>query len=216
MMSLWKRKRLLRKNLAKDNIIYAKNITLLMKGDYVTAQVIRKLLDQTVEYIHIKELAAQDIEKKLKDSIEKFLEERNKIVPEEVRRIVIDASKVRDQNINDIIDAFVKMRSQSTLEEMDAKSINDILLLFSQWIKMGSLAQPEAEIEATQQGFSLEEQVLAIAPPPRTDELYPTEIMRGLYQPQSGNYESMGPAVQFITGQGHDNPYMSRALYKIH
>jgi hypothetical protein len=100
--------------------------------------------DDTPEYHHIKQLAEQDLGKELIGRIEKFLEDRKETKVEEIKKIVFeDASKIGEQNINDIVDAFVRMRSERTLTEVDSKSINDILILFNQWVAIGK-GQQEA------------------------------------------------------------------------
>jgi hypothetical protein len=205
--------------------------------DYVTFEVINDIFSkESAEYHHIKEIAEKDIGKELISRIEKFLEDRKKTKVEEIKQIIFeDASKVADQNINDIVDAFVKMRSANTLDEVDSKSINDILILFNQWVAIGKGQQEKSlpvefssETEKKhEKQLSLEEELFSFrgqsSGPANIEQLYKTHsispIQREIYSSESEVYASMGPVAEFISGEheGHEhNHYKSRALYKIH
>jgi hypothetical protein len=103
----------------------------------VTIDVINSILNlHSKEYDHMKEIAHKDIAKDFMDRIETFLEKRNDLASvENLKKIIFeDASKVEDEDINDIMDAFTKVRSEDTLDNIDDKSIEEILLLFNQFV----------------------------------------------------------------------------------
>jgi hypothetical protein len=132
---------------------------------------------------------------------------------------------VRDENINDIVDAFVRIRSHETLDEIDDKSINDILILFNQWITIGKGQQekfmPGEVIEIPRKEQNLEEQVGALQQViPNTEQLYQSQgfLPGEIYSSEAQIYST--PMGQFISQehqQHEDQPYKTKsALYKIH
>ena len=198
----------------------------------VTLEFINEILvEDTPEYQQIRELAERDLGKELIESIEKFLEERKQIKPpEEIKKIVFeDASKVTDDQINDVVDAFLKLRSDASIEDFDRRSIDDILSLVNEWILLGkgkkdpdSLAEIYPEFPsgpATEpEEFSLEAQIGNIQRVP-VEELYQAEsftptAMR-IYEE---NKVYHGPEGDFsVHHQEEENPfYKSKSEYKLH
>jgi hypothetical protein len=204
-------------------------------GNDVTLEFVHKiLLEDTPEYQQIKKIAERDLGQELIDSIHKFLEEKHQEKPpEELKKVIFeDASKVHDRDINNIVDAFIRIRTD-TLDEIEKKSIDDILILFNQWVTLGK-KHPDLEIPAevfalpptptTEEQISLEEQLHVLQESLPMGELYqsetliPTEMQ--LYSDERQQiYESMGPASKFTTHhdeKSHNPFYQSKAEYKIH
>jgi hypothetical protein len=200
----------------------------------VTLEVINEIfLEDTPEYHHIKELAEQDIAKEILDRIDKFLEHKNEPEVEEIKKVVFeDASKVSDTNINDIVDAFVRIRSGESMENVDRKSINDILILFNQWVALGNSKQEvilpkdifnEPVRERKQEKLNdLEEQLISFRETAH-EELYkmhspvsattPAAVYAG---PDQRIYD-MGNPSEFICCPDHDmEGYQSKSIYKSH
>lgn len=206
--------------------------------DNVTIEHIANIfLNNTPQYDTIKKIAGNDIEKELLDRIDKFLESRHEdSAQEEIKKVVFDdASKVSDRNINDIVDAFIRMRSQNTLSEVDKKSINDIMILFNQWMAIGKSQQDismannlitDAHVFTNRQGTqnSLEEQITAFRSSlPAMGELYKVNVPRNaqageLYSGQRPGVYDLNSNSEFVHGEhcDHDHGYSGKALYKDH
>ncbi len=196
----------------------------------VTLEFINEILvEDTPEYQQIKEIAEKDLGKELLDSIEKFLEEKKQIrPPEEIKKIVFeDPSKITDDEINDVVDAFLKLRSDKDIEDFDRRSIDDILSLINEWILLGkgnkgpdSIEEiyPEFSPRTTEpEEFSLEAEIGNVQVP--VEELYQAEsftptAMR-IYEE---NKVYHGPEGNFLTHHHEEeNPfYKSKSEYKIH
>jgi len=200
--------------------------------DDVTLDVINEIfLEDTPEYHRIKELAEKDIAKELMDSIEKFLAHKDEPEVEEIKKVVFeDASKVSDDNINSIVDAFVRIRDDNSLETIDKKSINDILILFNHWVAIGNGQQEisvptdifnNSKTEKKQKSLlDLEEQVMAIRKPEH-EELYKTHSSsfpaNDLYAGQEQRLYDRSSSSDFILGSANNSEgYRSNSLYKNH
>lgn len=197
----------------------------------VTLEFINEILvEDTPEYQQIREIAERDLGKELLDSIEKFLEERKQIKPpEEIKKIVFeDASKVTDDQINDVVDAFLKLRSNASIDDFDKKSIDDILSLVNEWILLGkgkkdpnSIEEiyPEFSLPITEpEEFSLEAQIGNIQRIP-VEELYSAEMfMPTAMQLYDQREVYHGPEGDFsVQHQEEENPfYKSKSEYKLH
>lgn len=197
----------------------------------VTLEFINEILvEDTPEYQQIREIAERDLGKELLDSIDKFLEERQNIKPpEEIKKIVFeDASKVTDKDINDVVDAFLELRSDASIDDFDKRSIDDILSLVNEWILLGkgkkdsdSIEEiyPEFPLPISEPGeFSLEAQIGDIQRVP-VEELYSAEMfMPTAMQLYDQREVYQGPEGDFSTQhQEEENPfYKSKSEYKIH
>jgi len=197
----------------------------------VTLEFINEILiEDTPEYQQIKEIAERDLGKELLDSIEKFLEERQNIKPpEEIKKIVFeDASKVTDTEINDVVDAFLKLRSDAAIEDFDKQSIDDILSLVNEWILLGKGKKDSDSIDeiypeftlpiSEPEEFSLEAQLGNIRDVP-VEEMYSAEMfMPNAMQLYDQREVYQGPEGQFSTQpQEQENTfYQSKSEYKIH
>lgn len=197
----------------------------------VTLEFINEILvEDTPEYQQIREIAERDLGKELLDSIEKFLEERKQIKPpEEIKKIVFeDASKVSDEEINDVVDAFLKLRSDASIDDFDKRSIDDILSLVNEWILLGkgkkdpdSIEEiyPEFSLPITEpEEFSLEAQIGNIQRVP-VEEMYSAEMfMPTAMQLYDQREVYQGPDGDFSTQHSEEqNPfYQSKSEYKIH
>ncbi|MBN2367697.1 hypothetical protein JXC34_01665 [Candidatus Woesearchaeota archaeon] len=197
----------------------------------------RILLEYTPEYHNIIKIAERDVGQDLLDKINEFLEDRKKVKPvEELKQVVFeDASKVTEEDINDIVDAFVKFRSVDTLAEIDRKSIDDIMILFNQWVAIGRGQQEKAvpteavfefkPVNMLGSGISaLEEQIKGFQGP-RIEELYGSHFFETKIAPLSGMYSNPSDIyqdvvdVEFTTGRGedvNDSVYTRKAAYKWH
>ena len=199
----------------------------------VTLEFINEILvEDTPEYQQIRELAERDLGKELIENIEKFLEERKQIKPpEEIKRIVFeDPSKVTDDEINDVVDAFLKLRSDASIDDFDRKSIDDILSLVNEWILLGKgKRDPDALEEifpefptgpvSEAEEFSLEAQIGNLQGNIPVEELYQPQA----FQPTAMQiYEEKtiyhGPEGDFsIHHQDQENPfYKPKSEYKVH
>ena len=109
------------------------------KNNIVLEFVNSVFLDYSPHYQAIKKIAQKDVGQELIDEIDKLLEERKalKSFPEFKKIKFEDASTVSDNNINSIMDAFVKIRSEQPLTNIEKQSIDDILILFNQWVILG-------------------------------------------------------------------------------
>ncbi len=164
-------------------------------------------LDYSPQYKTIKELAEKDVGRELLKEIKDVLEHKEEELPKEIRKFALDPESVREENINDIVDAFVKMRDSGALETIEESSINGIMILFNQWItKYQTLASVFQEEEINQ----LEQQILELEPSsPFTieagqQEIYRTaEIKQDIYQnlPQGAHLQDT-------------NPYFAKTEYK--
>jgi hypothetical protein len=200
----------------------------------VTLEVINEIfLEDTPEYHHIKELAEKDLGKELMDRIEKFLEHKDQPDVEEIKKVVFeDASKVSDTNINDIVDAFVRIRSGESLGNVDRKSINDILILFNQWVTLGNSKQElimpkdifnEPVTERKQEKLNdLEEQIMTLRQP-NHEELYKTHSAvsplapAAVYAGSDQRIYDMGGPSEFVCCPDHNTEgYQSKTIYKSH
>ena len=198
----------------------------------VTLEFINEILvEDTPEYQQIRELAERDLGKELIESIEKFLEERKQIKPpEEIKKIVFeDASKVTDTEINDVVDAFLRLRSDASIDDFDKRSIDDILSLVNEWILLGKGKKDPASIEeiypefpsgpmSEPEAFNLEAQIGNIQRVP-VEELYSAEMfMPTAMQLYDQREVYQGPEGDFSTQhQEEENPfYKSKSEYKIH
>ena len=117
------------------------------------------------------------------------------------------------------------MRSEDTLNEIDTKSINDILILFNQWVRIGK----DEDVQVPADVFALPEQkevksldeevrAAAVGTPSFTYET-PTNPATGMatYSPNSEDiYMSISEAANFETGELVRSQYMAKSLYKIH
>lgn len=182
-------------------------------------------LDYSPQYHSIKKIAERDLGQELIDKIHEFLKDREKSKPvKSIKKIVFEnASIVEEEDINDIVDAFIKMRSQGTLGEIDNKSINDILILFNQWIMIGKdqgkgnlpndiyFSSPNPEANA-----SLEQQIMQMEPNFRNQAIYPDFNSNDLYSDAGTDfYESLAKQGEFYFGQGDNKSvYESKATYK--
>ena len=149
-------------------------------------------LEYSPQYHSIKKIAERDLGQELIDKIHEFLKDREKLKPiQSLKKIIFeDPSNVGEEDINDIVDAFIKMRSQGTLAEIDKKSIDDILILFNQWIMIGkehghsvlpgNVYIPPSNSEASQ---NLEQQIMQMEPSFRNQELYPDFRTKSLMAP---------------------------------
>ena len=178
----------------------------------------RIFLEYSPQYMQIKKIAERDVGQELLDKVKKFLDDKKKAdktirLPEKVT--LPDASKVQEEDIADIVDAFIKMRSENVFSEIDGKSINEILILFNQWIMIGkSPLQGPSPSEPRQQVISLEEQISTLESPFRKEsELYPsvpTQINVYNTTAQDNIYANLMVA-QDVTV----NPYFHKTEYKM-
>ncbi len=180
----------------------------------------RIFLEYSPQYHHIKQLAERDVGQELIDEIKEFLEKRKKIqIQPELQKILFeDPSNVSDDDINSIVDAFIKMRSDTTLTEIERKSIDDILILFNQWIMIGKGQQDSviptdilSDIVSENPQESLEQQILESIQP---------EFMRDIpgYPESQGNiysglnrdvYSSLEQRDVYFGSQSESNPYVA-------
>ena len=187
----------------------------------------------TKEYHEIRRIAQEDLGQKLIDRIDEFLNAKTETKVEELKKIVFeDASKVTEDDVDDIVDAFVKMRDVTTLDSIDKKSIEDILILFNQWIMIGkgqqeNLPRVSFESNETQRRLisNLEEQLSSVVGTPRNMPLYQSfasmQSMSRVYSP--GTLQDYLPSdlnVQFLTREdrfdNQQNAYFRIAEYKSH
>jgi hypothetical protein len=179
----------------------------------------RIFLDYSPQYRLIRKIAERDVGQELLDKVKKFLEDKKKDdttvkLPEKV--ILPDATVVKEEDIADIVDAFIKMRSENVFSEIDGKSINEILILFNQWIMIGkSPLQGLSPSEPRTQIISLEEQISTIeAPFRRESELYPAvQLQANVYGtggPPQDVYSALSTAREMSS-----NPYFAISEYKM-
>lgn len=203
-----------------------------MTRSEVTDEVVRRLFSYTPEYAHLLKVAKQDIGKEIIDRIEEFLKERKRQVPAEVKKIVFeDASKVPDRNINSILDAFIKIRSQEELDAIEQQSLDNILILFNNWLRIGhshtEVEMPQdlfSRIEAPAEGpGSIEEQVAELQRITPLQEIYQSQAAavaaEGIYSPSRDMLyaQQIGQFIADHAGHEHDNQYTSnRAVYRMH
>ena len=180
-----------------------------------TLDAINKLLEYTPEYQHIKDIAKQDLGEELINRVESFLEEQHKTKPaEEIKKVVFeDASNVHEEDINNIVDAFVKIRSENTLDQIEKRSIDDILRLFNQWIMIGKDQQSSLPKDVFE-GLTpletlpeLEEKVAALQQEITPEEMYGSE---NPYISRENMYQG---SEEFID-EVHELVYNNRGIYQ--
>jgi len=164
-------------------------------------------LEYSPHYHDVKQLAERDVGQELIDKIKEFLEERKKEKPEEEifkKRVFEDPSAVDDEDINNIVDAFIKMRSERTLSEIERKSIDDIMILFNQWVMVGKspyeqLPQQDIFTEILTQGIpeTLEEQVFELGTPFMKEGNYPGASSPEFYSTITENPYSSSKTEEF-------------------
>lgn len=157
-----------------------------MNDPFIFEWVNRIFLDYSPTYHAIKKLAKEDVSKKLQEEIKSFLEHKHEEAKtQEARKVFFeDPSNVNDESINSIVDAFIRMRSEKTLDEIELKSINDILILFNKWVMLASpsdnLSSLVDTVSTRPKDLGLEEHV-EIAKPFLHHAHYPTTHGRELY-----------------------------------
>ncbi|MFH2020540.1 MAG: hypothetical protein ABIJ34_03945, partial [archaeon] len=129
-----------------------------------------------------------------------------------------DPSTVSDEGINDIVDAFIHMRSSATLNQIDRKSINEILILFNQWITIGKLNPSTIPIEAlsfpANKTMDLEEQIMHLEPAFIKDNpLYPSNTQKNIYSSMSDTYGTLQGFDANLGAAG--NPFYHVSEYKM-
>ncbi len=188
--------------------------------DTVTIELVHKIFSlYSPEYQQIKKIAEQDLGQELIDRIERFLESRKIETPVKINKVVFeDPSKVRDEDLNDVLDAFVKIRNEETLEEIDRKSIEDILILFNKWVEFGSeegsLTEELLNLLPENNPETLEAQLTSIrlTHPNIMYELQPLQQPLEIYQ-QGEIYQ---PGQEVIHEHREVNPFYQKSEYKIH
>jgi hypothetical protein len=178
-------------------------------------------LDYSPHYQTIKKIAQRDVGQELIDEIDKLLEERKalKKLPEFKKLKFEDASTVSDSNINGIMDAFVKIRSEKPLSNIEKQSIDDLLILFNQWVILGQchFDQPIQEdifsqvIAKQSSPGNLEEQLEFVTPLPietnasynlltQSREVYSTVVPSSVYEglTDQGEFRMVDDSVQNV------------------
>ncbi|NTV23781.1 MAG: hypothetical protein HGA85_05400 [Nanoarchaeota archaeon] len=165
----------------------------------------------TSEYKHMKDIAKKDLGKELINRIDEFLEKRHNIKPVILKKKIFeDASKVNEESINDIVDAFVHARTDRTLREIDSGSVNQVLTLFNQKIMTG--VEKEYILPDTgKHGFSLdgslEEHVLGLESAfPKIKQLYdedPIRQQRDGYAPNNHYRPESESSTKAVRGEDH-------------
>lgn len=198
----------------------------------LTDDIVKRLLAYTPEYSQIMKMAQRDLGKEIIDRIDEFLKERQKEIPKEIEKIVFeDPSKVTDNDINSIMDAFIKIRSQSELDKLDNQSIDDVLILFNNWIRMGhtntEVELPKdlfARVESSSSGSkqsNIEDQIQELQRITPTPEMYQSQT--AILPPGQDFYSASKDQLyvrqigEFIAHEERENEYTSnRAVYKSH
>lgn len=200
------------------------------KSSIVMEFVNRIFLEYSVHYNSIKQLAQEDVGQKLIDEIHEFLDKKKEIreSPEFKKIEIKDTSNIQNENIHDIIDAFIKFRSIKTLAQIDKKSIEDIMILFNQWIRIGKgpFEGPKFEdiftnVIAPKSIENLEEQIIALQPNPvKNSSAYTTMAQSNQdYSTITGGdfYSSLTDGGQFLFGEAKENTSNyegGKAIYK--
>ena len=174
----------------------------------------RIFLDYSPQYKSIKKLAERDLGQELLDQIKDFLSHKDSPKKQiALKKFFEDPSNVQEEDINDIIDAFVKMRDAGTLNQIESKSINGIMILFNQWIAIRNETMSVFDaVKNNNDVNELEKQIMNLQPQVVKElELYPEQ--RNLYQTviQQDIYSSLPQGMSLE----ETNPYFAKkAEYK--
>ena len=180
----------------------------------VVLEFINKIfLEYSPQYKSIKEIAEKDLGQELLDQIKDFLENRESPKQQTViKKFFKNPQNVREEDINDIIDAFVRMRDSGVLNQIDSQSINGILILFNQWIaQRNESVSIFNEVNTPENMNELEQQIMNLEPQEIKElELYPEQ--RNLYQTviQQDIYSSLPQGMHLE----ETNPYFAKTEYK--
>ena len=121
-----------------------------MSKNSVIAEFVNSIfLDYSPHYKAIKELAKKVVGQELMDEIKKLLEEREEIRdnPKIKKIIVEDVETISDDNINNLMDIFIKLKDKNQLNNLDKASVDSILMLFNQWVQVDKRIGDILEVE---------------------------------------------------------------------
>jgi hypothetical protein len=140
------------------------------KTDEVREEILKLILskdDFDYKSVFVSTEDGKDIIKEIEDFIDKTKDRPKK---EDVKRLVFEnPQNVGEENINDIIDALVRMRDGSTLTTVNGGSMTGVLVMFNRWINLemrapGQNAMPEVLVQSSMEyqpaTQSLEETVI--------------------------------------------------------
>lgn len=163
-------------------------------------------LEYSPQYNSIKQIAEKNLAEDLLNQIKDFLKDRQSPKQQlDLKKFFKDPSNVREEDINDIVDAFVSMRDSGVLNQIEKNSINGILILFNQWIAQRNETESifESINNVPKNINELEQQIMNLQPQevkelelyPEQRNLYTTVIQQDIYSslPQGMHIEETNP-----------------------
>ncbi|MEM3374434.1 MAG: hypothetical protein QXE31_04400 [Candidatus Woesearchaeota archaeon] len=105
--------------------------------DTITLELINSIFLDTKSYREIMKFAEVDSLKKNIEDIANFLSSLDK---KNQQKIYFDPSKSDDSSFNDVLDSFVRIKDQNFLNTLDKWTLDQLLILFNKWISTKNLS----------------------------------------------------------------------------